>query len=62
LPRGVGGAALNEIIEGIEPDHAVARADVDLAPSHLDRIRQEHVGTRQIDVHGLTDDRIGTGA
>src|SRR6185437_9082130 len=53
LQRGVGCGTFNDVIEGIAPGHAVARTDFGLAPSHLDRIRQEYVGTCQIDVHGL---------
>ena len=49
--RRVGGGEIDGVIERIESGQAVGRANLDLVPSDLDRIRQEHVGACQVDFH-----------
>jgi hypothetical protein len=50
LERGVGSLAINDIVERVEPRQAMPAADFDFQPADLRRIRQEHIGSCQIDL------------
>ena len=58
--RGVGGGKVDRVVERIEPAQAMAGADRGLAAPDLDGIRQEHIGTCQIDLHGTTGERASS--
>ena len=46
--RGVSGGEIDDVVEGVEPAHAVATANFDLPAPDIERIRQENIGPCQI--------------
>src|SRR3984957_17680928 len=50
--RSVSSRAINDIVERVKPGQAMAAADFSFLPADFQRIRQEHIGTCQINVHG----------
>ena len=58
--RSIDSGKIDRIVERIEPAHAMAGADRGLAAPDLDGVRQEHIGTCQIDLHGITGERASS--
>ena len=52
--RGVVRGEVDGVVERIETDQAMSGTNSGLAAPDFDGIRQEHVGARQIDLHGMT--------
>ncbi len=50
LQRGILGCEVDDIVQRIKPGQPMPDAELDLAMSDVDGVRQEHVGACQIDL------------